>query len=140
MKKVAKTKPSTSVSLEKLIPMYGRDKMQMNELKKATDLANKRIKELMVAKKITEKEAGGFIASYSVRTSESINEDALLDFAKNHKALKDCVKTREYVDMDTLENLIYTGKIPKKMVAELDKFRIKKEVEYLNINLAKENK
>lgn len=132
-------KPETSISLEKLIPIFGKNKMQADEFKKAADLANKRIKEIMSAKGLTEKEAGGFIVKYSVRTTESFNEPALLEFLKGKKEFKDCIKTREYIDMDELENVLYQGKLPKKLLLELDKFRQYKDTEYLTVNKVKED-
>ena len=132
-KKMAKKKSSTALGLDKLIPSYGKNKMQSKELEKAAGILNKRIKEIMSQEGIEEKEAGGFVANYTIRTTESFNQEALLEFVKTNKTLKQCVKMAEYVDMDVLENLIYEGKIPKKTLLELDKFRVKKDTAYLTI-------
>lgn len=128
----------TSLSLDKLVPSYGKLKAQMSEDDKAAKLLNSRIKAAMEEQHITEHEAGGYVASYSVRTTESFNDEQLLDFCKAHKALVDCVKTVEIIDMDVLENLIYEGKLPKKLLLEMDKMRIKKQTVYLNISKSKE--
>ena len=137
-KKLSTKRNETSLSLDKLVPSYGRLKAQMSEEDKAAKLLNSRIKAAMEEQKITEHEAGGYIASYSVRTSESFDTEKLLDFCKTHKDLKDCIKVAEFVDMDALENLIYEGKLPKKLLLEMDKMRVKKQTVYLNIAKSKE--
>ena len=137
-KKQSTKSNETSVSLDKLVPYYGKLKAQMAEDDKAAKLLNSRIKTAMEEKNITEHEAGGYIASYSVRTSESFDTEQLLDFCKAHKALKDCIKVAEFVDMDALENLMYEGKLPKKLLLEMDKIRVKKQTVYLNIAKSKE--
>lgn len=137
-KKPSTKSNQTSLSLDKLVPSYGRLKAQMAEEDKAAKLLNSRIKTAMEEQKITEHEAGGYIASYSVRTSESFDTEKLLDFCKAHKDLKDCIKVAEFVDMDALENLIYEGKLPKKLLLEMDKMRVKKQTVYLNIAKSKE--
>ena len=141
-------KKSTAISLDKLIPIYGRTKAQADEYTKAADIQNKRIKEQMAAllkqdETSTDYEAGGWIATYQVRTKESFNEEALVEFAKQNKLLKDCVKTVEVVDMKKLEDVLYTikddDKAGKKLLLELDKFRIRKDIAYLYIKSAKED-
>lgn len=128
----------SELSLDKMIPSYGLLKAQSSETEKQIKSLNSKIKELMVKKKITEKEAGGFVATYSVRVSETFNEEQLMDFCRAHKSLIGCIKTKEYIDMDELENLMYEKKIPKKLLLEMDKMRIKKKTEYLNIKAVKE--
>lgn len=137
----------TSVSLEKLIPLYGTTKTQADEYKKAADLQNKRIKEKMsgLLKKdadSVDKEVDGWIATYQVRTSESFNENALLEFAKTQKALQSCVETVEVVNQKKLEDVLYkldiNKKADKQLLLELDKFRVQKKTEYLYIKKKKE--
>lgn len=137
-----KTQKSTALSLDKLIPIYGRTKAQADEYTKAADIQNKRIKEQMSAllkkdETSTDYEADGWIATYQVRTKESFNEEALVEFAKKNKLLKDCVKTVEVIDMKKLEDVLYTikdtDKAGKQLLLELDKFRTRKDTAYLYI-------
>ena len=130
-------KNETSLPLEKMIPSYGKLKAQISEDDKAAKLLNSRIKAAMLEQNITEKEAGGFIAKYSTRITESFNESQLLEFCRDNKELRSFIKTAEYVDMDQLENLIYDKKVSKKLLLEMDKLRIKKETEYLTISKTK---
>lgn len=126
-------KAETTLTLDKLIPMYGKDKAVLDEYKKSTDLANKRIKELMVEQGLNEKEAGGYLVKYSISVSESYDTDQLIEYIHKHKDLEPCIKTREYIDEAVLEDLIYKGKLSKTEVAALDKFRITKETPKLTV-------
>lgn len=141
-------KEQTSISLDKLIPLYGTTKAQADEYKKAADLQNKRIKEKMskLLKKdetSTDYEADGWIATYQVRITKSFNEALLLKFAKTNKFLKSCVKTVEVVDEKELEDVLYkmANSSPgqaKKLLLQLDQFQVRKETTYLYIKNKKE--
>lgn len=140
-------KELTSVSLDKLIPLYGTTKSQADEYKKAADLQNKRIKEKMCKmlaedENSVDKEVDGWIATYQVRVSESFNENALLEFAKSNKLLKDCVETVEVVNQKKLEDILFkldmNKKEDKQLLLEIDKFRVQKKTEYLYIKQKKE--
>ena len=48
------------------------------------------------------------------------------------------MKKKLYIDMDELESLIYNEKVPKKVLLEMDKWRVKKESEVLTISKVKE--
>lgn len=131
-------KPETSLPLSKLIPQYGKLKGQLTEIDKAAKLLNTRIKDIMIEQDLSEQEANGWIAKYSIRKTESFDEPNLLEFLKSHKEFKSCVKTKEYIDMDELENILYEQKIPKKLLLGMDKFRVVKETGYLTICKTKE--
>ncbi len=137
--KKSSTNPSTALTLEKLIPMYGKDKAVLDEYKKSTDIANKRIKELMVAENLTEKEVGGYKATYSVSKQE-LYKDEVLDYMKQNKELKACIRTQEYVDWDVFEELVYAGKIPQAKVAAIKKFQYFKETPKLTVKKVEEKK
>lgn len=131
-------KSETSLPLEKMIPSYGKLKAQITEDDKAAKLLNTRIKDALLKQGLTEKSAGGYQVKYTTRTTESFNEEQLLDFCKEHKVLKGCVRTVEVIDMNELENLMYEQKIPKKLLLEMDKMRIKKDTAYLTVSKIKE--
>lgn len=134
-----KKKAVTAVTLEKLVPLYGRDKAILDEYKKSTDLANKRIKELMAEKGLEDYTSEGYKAVYSVSESKSYNMEALLEYMHKHEEFAPCIKTQEYVDEDVLENLIYNGKIAKTKVAELAKFRVIKKSPRLTVKKVEED-
>ena len=134
MKKVEKTE----LSLKNLIPMYAETKAEVDEYDKTAKKLSRDIKALMAKllkkdEKSVDAEAGGYVANYSIRTSVGFNEDALLEFMHKHKQFTSCIKTKEYVDADILEDLIYKGDIPKKLLLELDKFKTEKKTEYLTV-------
>ena len=127
-------------SLKELVPLYGKTNEEAKALKKSLDSWNKDIKEIMRTKKMDNTDVDGWTAKFEVRVSEAYDEDALLEYMHKHKEFTSCIKTKEYVDQNTLEELIYNGNISKKLLLGLDKFRIKKETEYLTVSKAKEKK
>lgn len=127
-----------AVSLDTLIPQYAENKSMLDDYKKICDDENKQIKELM---EVGSYEVEGYKATKTVSTRESMNEEKLLDVAnKNKYYLSDAIKTKEYVDMDVLESLLYKGNIPEHVLMEIDKCRESKEVVTLKISKAKEKK
>ena len=138
-----RTKQKQSTSLADLIPAYGQTKAQADEYAKVAKKQNSDIKKLMSTLLKGDdveatQEADGWVATYQVRISESYNEDALLEFAHKHKALQSCVETKEVFNAQKLEDLIYAGEVPKKVLLELDKFREQKRTEYLYIKQKEE--
>lgn len=127
------------VSLDTLIPQYAENKSMLDDYKKICDDENKQIKELMEEGSY---EAGGYKATKSVQIRESFNEDKLLDVLRDVAEAKanNLIKTKEYVDMDVLESMIYKGMIPTDVLMEIDKCRESKEVVTLRISKIKEKK
>lgn len=105
------------MSLQELVARYGETKAKMDSYKKQVDSDNKSIKTLMEELKQYECAAGGFVAKLSIIESESFNDEKLLGVLKE-LGLVECVKSKEYVDMDVLENLIYTNKLDPTKLAE----------------------
>lgn len=127
-----------AVSLDTLIPQYAENKSMLDDYKKICDDENKQIKELMEEGSY---EAGGWKATKTISTRETMNEEKLLAVAKkNGYYLSDIIKTKEYVDMDKLEALLYKGNISKEVLMEIDKCRESKEVVTLRISRVKEKK
>lgn len=129
-------KKAESLSLKNLIPIYAETKAKADDFDKAAKRQNRDIKALMVkllkeGEKSVDAEAGGYVASYSIRVSTSFNEEAMLEFMHKHKQLASCIKTKEYIDETALEDAIYRGDIPKKLLLEIDKFKTEKKTEYL---------
>ncbi len=126
------------VSLDTLIPQYAENKSLLDDYKKICDKENKQIKDMMEEGSY---EAGGWKATKSVTTRDSMNEDKLLDVLKNTNAVYlGIIKTKEYVDMDALESAIYNGDIDKEILLKIDKCRESKEVVTLRISKVKEKK
>lgn len=127
------------VTLDTLIPQYAENKSILDDYKKICDDENKQIKEMMEEGSY---EAGGYKATKSVQIRESMNEDKLLDILQNISGSYEngLIKTKEYVDMDVLESMLYKGLIDKEVLMEIDKCRESKEVVTLRISKVKEKK
>lgn len=130
---MAKKATEPKRTLSELVPIYGTIKAELDRNKKMEASLNKEIKELFVKEGKDTINTGVWKADYSVRVSDVYDEDAVLEYALKHKAFADCIKTKQYVDFDALEQLIYTGKIPQKQVAALDEFRSQKETKVLKV-------
>ena len=139
-----------AVSLDELIPTYAENKAMLDDYKKICDSENKQIKELMEEGTY---EAGGYKATKSVSTRDDIKEDKIL--AKLSDDMRECfelnniIKTKEYIDMDNLESLIYSlnnkrdiesKKIKDELIELLDSCTERKNVVTLRISKVKESK
>jgi ribosomal protein S8E len=127
------------MTLEELIPSYGQNNTELNSYKKICADENAKIKELMKEAKIEEKTVDGWVASVRVKRTESFNENKLLDIAKS-LGLTDIIKTKEYVDTDVMEELIYNGTITQEMLLEISKAQEVKETPTLYIKREKKKK
>jgi protein-disulfide isomerase-like protein with CxxC motif len=93
--------------LEQLIIDYYNNKKAQDEYKKICDEENKQIKQEMG---IATKEFDGYKATVYETTKVKIDEQRLLAILKAN-GYSTAIKTKEYVDMDELESLIYNSKI-----------------------------
>ena len=135
-------------SLDELIPVYGEKNDTAKELKKVLSDLGSKIKALMKdgSNKYT---AGNYTARYTVKKSESFDEELFL----SKLGTKDCptqfrreaevlglVKTKEYVDMDSLENALYHNRVSDSLVKELESCTSVKEIPTLTVTKIKEKK
>lgn len=98
------------MNLKELIQEFGKKNETVKSLKKETDAYNKQIKTIMKDNKLDNVCTDEFSAKYSTISKSSFDEDKLLTTIRTLGNL-DVIKTKEYVDMDELENAIYMGKI-----------------------------
>ena len=125
-------------TLEELIPLYGEQNTQCNALKKVVSDLNTKIK-LAVHEAQKENEdviVDGWKCKLSVDDNSTMNEARLLDVAKKHKI--DIIRTKEYIDFDTLEKLIYKGDISKEALLEIDSCKDAGTKETLRVTKVKE--
>lgn len=127
-------------SLKELVKSYGEMKQIVDDYKKPIEEANKEIKSIMSERGLSNFESGGFKAKYSVSVSEDFDETKLIDVIKDTLEpgeLKQLgiIKTKEYVDMEVLENAIYNGIIP---ASKLQSCKTRKETPRLTITKIKE--
>ena len=127
-------------NLNELVARYGKTNAELKVLKTSADADNKEIKSIMSSTGLTEYEAGGYKAKYSVSKSESFDDDKLVKKLKEfmfdgksaHKAgLIDYVPV---VNMEVLEDFIYNGKINAASLADC---KVTKETARLTISKVK---
>ena len=103
-----------------IVERYGKNKEQLDSIKKLTDADNKEIKKLMEKAKIKEFTSDSYVAKYIVSTKNAINEDKLIEVLKTYK-VSDVIKKREYVDFDALEDYIYNHEISSELATAIDR-------------------
>lgn len=136
---VVSTKAEMQEELLSLIPEYGKNKQTLDECDKLCKSANNRIKEIMNSLDMDSLTVEGWKVTYSVSNRTSLNEDKLLEYIKKNPEIASVVvKTREYVDMDELEKLMYAGNIDDDLIADMKDCEETKKVETLRISKAKE--
>lgn len=90
-----------------------------NEIKKNVEKVVKeigpKIKSIIHGLGVTEKEVDGLKISLRTSKRKSMNEDKLLEICKNFNQ-PNLIKTKEYVDEEVLETLIYNGIIKAEQI------------------------
>lgn len=120
---------------------YVADKAEESKLKKRLESNNTSIKQLMelLNKDEVELEDGSRVV-YGVTKRETLDEDKLIKLLKKYAPDTQCIKTKEYIDMDVLENEIYKGDLSDDAMTVMDSCRNVKEIPTLNIRKAKKGK
>ena len=103
--------------LQTLIDQYGRLKTEADSYKKTLDADNKRIKELMIEAGNEKAEGSEYHVTCKLIESSKLNEEVLLNKLKEIGFI-DCIKTKEYVDIDMLESAVYQGKVDAKILSD----------------------
>lgn len=121
--------------LDELVPQYALNKGEFDSYKAIVDSEKEQIKDLLFMVGEKKHTAGGYTVTRSVSTKESWDEDKLLAVAKKYNL--PCVKTKEYVDMQALEDYLYSNTAPADCMLDLDKCRTQKETVALRLSKAK---
>ena len=119
--------------LSELVPRYYTNNTEMKKYKKLADADNKEIKEVMGLLNLTEYEVGGITAKISVSKRVDLLEDVLMEKIKV-LGVEGIIKTKEYIDMDALEDALYHGRINPATLAQA---QVEKEVVTLRVNKKK---
>ena len=124
-------------SLSDMVSAYADVKAREKEVKKDVDELNKDIKAAMIEGNISEAHGGGYVATLTEQKREDFDEDKLITlFKKNldtNPELAKCIKTKEYIDMEALENLIYNAEVDNNIVTEMGKCKVEKVTQVLRI-------
>lgn len=128
-----KTQNNPEFTLEEYAKQYISCKHDEKFIKKELEICNTRIKELMKEQDLTEVPTKLGTVKYVVQHRESFDEDLAIKLLKKIAPETDCIKTKEYIDMDVLENELYHEKLSQEAVKALDKCKTVKEVVTLTI-------
>ena len=131
-----------SPKLEDLIPQYGWKNSECNALKKVVADLNTKVKAAIHSanKENEDIVIDGWKCTLAVSEDSTLNEERVLEVAKKYK-LKTIIKTKEYIDFDELEKLIYARNLRTDILLELDACRDATKKETLRCTkVAKEEK
>lgn len=125
-------------SFKVLVEQYCTLDVQEKELAKQKSQLRDTICAYMEENQMNKAVIDGYSLSYSVTSRTTVNQDRLVDIVKGWNCSEDgLIKTREYVDEDVLESVVYNGLVTDDQVRELDKCRSVKEVKTLRPNRRK---
>lgn len=119
--------------LQETVERFYANKTEADYFKKIADKDNTRIKEIMIENGINDFETPDLKVTCSTSERLDFVEEALMAYLKENE-ISDVIKTKEYVDMDALENAIYHGKVK---AHELASCQTKKEVITLRVTKLK---
>lgn len=127
----------TNAELKNLIDSYGESKNEENAIVKRNKEINVQIKQLFLDNDISSFETDSFIATVSETEKQSLNNELALCILKEElhfPELTSVVKTKEYIDEDALEKLVFNGQFD---ISKLEKAVDKKIVSTLRIKARK---
>lgn len=123
----------TNAELKNLVDSYGESKKEENAIVKRNKERNEQIKQLFLDNDISSFETDSFIAAVSQTEKQSLNNELALCILKEElpfPELTSVVKTKEYIDEDALEKLVFNGQFD---ISKLEKAVDKKIVSALRI-------
>ena len=127
----------TNAELKNLVDSYGESKKEENAIVKRNKERNSQIKQLFLDNDISSFETDSFIATVSETEKQSLNNELALCILKKElgeNELTSVVKTKEYIDEDALEKLVFNGQFD---ISKLEKAVDKKIVSILRIKTRK---
>lgn len=123
--------------LSKIIDAYKESKDEENRLHKVNTETCKNIKSYMQMLGVDKADGSEYTANLSITQSESLNEDLAIEILKanlDDDTVKTVIKSKEYIDEDALEKLVYAGLFD---ITKLAKAKIVKKVSTLRITKRK---
>lgn len=123
----------TNAELKNIVDSYGESKKEENAIVKRNKERNEQIKQLFLNNDISSFETDSFIATVSETEKQSLNNELALSILKeslDENELTSVVKTKEYIDEDELEKLVFNGQFD---ISKLGKAVDKKIVYTLRI-------
>lgn len=125
-----------NIPLEELIPMYAKNKIELDSYTQLCKEENESIKKQMLELGQDVYSTGGYTAKRTVSHRETLNEDRLMAVILKHN-IQGIIKSKDYVDMDALENYLYNTEMTASLAADLESCKNKTEVVTLRVTKAK---
>lgn len=125
--------PEKQDSLGALVDEYVEIKALADKYSKQAEPLNKKIKSIMIDSELDEAEGDIGSVRMTTRTSESFDEEKLIDYLKQSGFARGIVRKKEYIDYDALESAIYHEKIAGEDLKRLNQYKITKQTKVLNI-------
>ena len=126
------------IDINKIIDLYKESKDKENALKKSNTEMGNNIKSYFQTNGIDRVDTDKYTATVTTSTSESLNEDLAIEIIKENLGgamLATVIKTKEYIDEDALEKLVYNGDFD---ITKLAKAKITKTTSTLRVSKKKE--
>lgn len=128
----------TEIELKQLATKYVDAKRKSDKFKKEAEKLNTEIKDAMDLLDTDEVELDdGSKVVCIIKHSESFDEAKLIATLKKYAPDTQCIKQREYVDMEVLESEMYKHDFSEETLVAMDNCRIIKDTPSLNIKKAK---
>lgn len=121
--------------LEELIPIYYSNKSELDSYKKICDEQNAEIKVKMGDD--NEFTVGNYKAKIIISNRESTNEDKLIEVMMKH-GIDSVIKTKQYIDMDALEDYLYNNPASPELAKDIDNCIERKQVKSLKVTYKRE--
>ena len=121
-------------NLDELVTHYGELDSKIKSMSKELESDKITIKNTLADLKQKDYSAGGYTVTRTVSYRTKYNEDKMLDILKRDWKERygnmECpyIKTKEYIDMDQLESVLYAGELPAKTMMELNNCQEKTEI------------
>ena len=126
------------ININKIIDLYKESKDKENALKKSNTEMGNNIKAYFKTNGLDRVDTDKYTATVTTSTSESLNEELAIEIIKENLGgamLNTVIKTKEYIDEDALEKLVYNGDFD---VTKLAKAKITNTTSTLRVGKKKE--
>lgn len=126
------------IDINKIIDLYKESKDKENALKKSNTEMGNNIKSYFQTNGLDRIDTDKYTATVTTSTSESLNEELAIEIIKENLGgamLNTVIKSKEYIDEDALEKLVYNGDFD---ITKLAKAKITKTTSTLRVGKKKE--
>lgn len=129
---------TAKIDINKIIDLYKESKDKENALKKSNTEMGNNIKSYFQTNGLDKVDTDKYTATVTTSTSESLNEELAIEIIKENLGgamLNTVIKSKEYIDEDALEKLVYNGDFD---ITKLAKAKITKTTSTLRVSKKKE--